>query len=66
VGSRAVLAAQAGADLIICAAPQPSRNTPAIGQVALRALTAALRDGQLRAGAARQAASRVLALRRHP
>ncbi len=60
---RSVLAAGAGADLILCAATNPARNTPQDGITALHALTAALGNGQLSLGSARQAAGRILALR---
>jgi beta-N-acetylhexosaminidase len=63
VGSRALLAAQAGADLILCAAPTPSQNSPAIGLAAFHALETGLQHGQLSSSAARQGAARVLALR---
>jgi beta-N-acetylhexosaminidase len=58
-GARAVLAAQAGADLILC-------TSPTSGQNALQALTVALEHGRLSRVAAQQAAARVLALRAHP
>ena len=38
VGRRAVLAASAGADLILCAATNPDDNTPAIGTTARNAI----------------------------
>lgn len=60
---RSVLAAGAGADLILCAATDPARNTPQDGITALHALTAALANGQLSLASARQAAARILALR---
>jgi beta-N-acetylhexosaminidase len=66
LGRRGVLAAAAGADLILCAAPLPSENTPAQGITVREALAAALRGHQLRLSAARQSASRILALRAHP
>jgi beta-N-acetylhexosaminidase len=62
-GSRAVLAAAAGADLILCAATVPSANSPAIGAAAHDAITSAIASGVLRPAAARAAAARVLALR---
>ena len=42
LGRRAVLAASAGADLILCVATNPNLNTPALGIGALDALTSAL------------------------
>jgi len=62
-GTRAVLAAGAGADLILCAATDPSANTPAIGRVARDAIAAAIARGALNRTVARAAARRVLALR---
>lgn len=62
-GPRAVLAAGAGADLILCAAPDPSANTPALGVAARDAIAAAIVRGSLNRTAARAAAGRVLALR---
>lgn len=66
VGNRGVLAARAGADLILCSAIDPADNSPAEGATVLRALTAALRAGALGRGSAVQAAERVLALRQSP
>ena len=63
---RGVLAAGAGADLILCAATQVNRNTPALGITVLQAITSALRHHQLSPADAERAASRVLALRAHP
>ena len=63
---RAVLAAAAGADLILCAATNPNDNTPAIGITARNAIASALAAHQLSASAARQAAARILALRAAP
>lgn len=63
---RSVLAARAGADLILCAATDVNDNTPAQGIAVLHALAAALHDHQLGQVAAQQAADRVLALRAHP
>jgi beta-N-acetylhexosaminidase len=64
LGRRSVLAANAGADLILCAATNPARNTPQDGLTAVRALSAAISDGQLNLAASRQAAAQILALRR--
>jgi beta-N-acetylhexosaminidase len=63
LGRRGVLAAAAGADLILCATTNPDRNTPQEGVTVLRALTAALSDHQLGLASAAQAAGRVLSLR---
>jgi beta-N-acetylhexosaminidase len=63
---RAVLAAGAGADLILCAATNPSDNTPAQGITARNALVSALANHQLSTAAAQQAAQRIIALRAHP
>ena len=59
---RAVLAASAGADLVLCATTNPNNNTPSIGITARNAIASAL-GHQLGRGAAQQAAARVLALR---
>ncbi|MBV8429954.1 MAG: hypothetical protein JO244_02245 [Solirubrobacterales bacterium] len=64
LGGRSVLAAAAGADLILCAAPTPAQNTPQIGLTVLHALSGALANHQLSLNSARQAADRILALRR--
>lgn len=66
LGHRGVLAARAGADLIICSAINPADDTPADGVAVRTALQSALAHGQLSRSAARQAAAAVLALRRHP
>jgi beta-N-acetylhexosaminidase len=66
LGQRGVLAAQAGADLILCAAPLPSENTPAQGITVRGALVTALSKHRLGVTAARQAAKRILALRARP
>jgi beta-N-acetylhexosaminidase len=63
---RGVLAATAGADLILCAATNPNDNTPAQGIAVLHAIASALVHHRLSLVAAQQAASRVLALRSHP
>jgi beta-N-acetylhexosaminidase len=61
---RAVLAAQAGADLLLCTVDVASQNTPANGLAALTDLASALeRGGTLARAAAQQAAARVIALR---
>jgi beta-N-acetylhexosaminidase len=66
LGQRGVLAARAGADLIICSATNPADNTPTDGVAVLAALKSALASGEFSQPAARQAAAAVLALRRHP
>ncbi len=66
LGQRGVLAAAAGADLILCAAPVPSENTPAQGITVRSALVTALSRHHLGLTAARQAAARILALRARP
>jgi beta-N-acetylhexosaminidase len=63
LAKRSVLAAAAGADLILCAAPNPDDNRPKIGFTARDAIAAALADGQLNRSSAEQAAARILALR---
>ena len=42
IGHRAVLAAEAGADLLLCSEPNPDDNSPADGVSVLEALTAAV------------------------
>jgi beta-N-acetylhexosaminidase len=66
LGQRGVLAAAAGADLILCAAPLPSENTPAQGITVRRALVTALQGRRLSLNGARQSAARILALRNRP
>lgn len=63
LAKRSVLAAAAGADLILCAAPNPADNTPQIGFTVRDAIASALADGQLSRSSAEQAAARILALR---
>jgi beta-N-acetylhexosaminidase len=63
---RVILAAAAGADLILCAATNPADNTPALGNAARTALVSALAYRQLGRAAAQQAAQRILALRLRP
>ncbi len=63
VGNRAVLAAAAGGDLILCATTNPDDNTPALGTAARHAIASALAHGRLSRGAAEQSAGRILALR---
>jgi beta-N-acetylhexosaminidase len=66
VGNRAVLAASAGADLVLCATTNPDDNTPALGTAARNAIASALAYGRLARGAAQQSAGRILALRANP
>jgi len=63
---RAVLAARAGDDLLLCSARYVADNSPAEGVAALHGLVAALSDHTLARADAEAAASRVLALRRQP
>jgi beta-N-acetylhexosaminidase len=63
VGQRGVLAARAGADLLLCAATNVNDNTPAEGISVRRAVAVALRSRRLSRAAAQQAAARVLTLR---
>jgi beta-N-acetylhexosaminidase len=63
LGRRSLLAARAGADLILCAATNPQDNTPQQGLTVLQAISSALAHGRLSRSAAQQAAARVLALR---
>lgn len=65
-GRRGALAAQAGADLILCSETNPYANTPADGVAVRDAIVAALRDRQLGQLAAQRSAARVLALRQRP
>jgi beta-N-acetylhexosaminidase len=65
-GQRGVLAAQAGADLLLCSVLVPQDNTPANGVAALDAVESALASGALSRSAATQAATRVIALRLSP
>lgn len=64
LSARSVLAAAAGADLILCAATNPERNTPQEGIVVLHALMQALAAHQLSLASTRQAVARVQALAR--
>ena len=66
VGNRAVLAASAGSDLILCATTNPDDNTPALGTAARKAIASALGHRRLAQGAAEQSAGRVLDLRANP
>jgi beta-N-acetylhexosaminidase len=62
LGNRAVLAADAGADLILCS--QPSSGAQGISVA--RALAHAISHGAVSRAATRAAVARILALRRHP
>jgi beta-N-acetylhexosaminidase len=66
LAKRAVLAATAGADLILCATTNPANNTPAEGITARNAIVAALAHHQLSQSSAQQSAARILALRARP
>ncbi len=66
LGKRSVLAAKAGADLILCAAKNPNENTPAQGMAVMHAIAAAIAKHQISGVAARQAVRRTLALRARP
>ena len=64
-GERGLLAAAAGADLLLCTSRTVDANTPTIGVAALHSLASALARGRLSGGSAEQAVRRVLALRAH-
>jgi len=66
VGNRAVLAASAGADLILCATTNPDENAQAVGTAARNAIASAIAHGRIARGAAQQSAGRILALRAGP
>jgi beta-N-acetylhexosaminidase len=66
LAARGVLAARAGADLILCSATNPAENSPALGLSVLHGLAAATRQGRISAASARAAVARVVALRTHP
>ncbi|MGP0048813.1 MAG: glycoside hydrolase family 3 N-terminal domain-containing protein, partial [Solirubrobacteraceae bacterium] len=66
LGRRGVLAAQGGADLILCSTIDPAQDSPAQGLSVLQALASALSAGELSRAAAQEAAARVIALRSHP
>jgi beta-N-acetylhexosaminidase len=63
---RAVLAASAGADLILASARTVEGSTPNIGIAALHGIASAITSGQISSATAEEAAQRVLALRRNP
>lgn len=60
---RGVLAARAGVDLLLCSAPNPSEDSPALGVSVLHGLARALTTGAVGFAGARQATERVIALR---
>jgi beta-N-acetylhexosaminidase len=64
LGRRGLLAARAGADLILCATSDPSRNTPQEGIAVLHATWSALSAHSLSLASAQRAMTRILALRR--
>jgi beta-N-acetylhexosaminidase len=64
--SRGLLAAQAGADLLLCSAPNVSEDSPAEGESVLRELATALSSARLSRSSAEAAAERNLALRSSP
>ena len=66
LAKRSVLAARAGADLILCAATDPNHNAPALGIRVRRAIALAMADHQISRASAEAAADRILALRRRP
>jgi beta-N-acetylhexosaminidase len=66
VAQRGVLAARAGADLVLCSAINPADSNPAQGLSVLSAIASALRRHRLAMAGARAAAARVLALRARP
>jgi beta-N-acetylhexosaminidase len=60
---RGVLAAAAGADLVLCSARTVQANTPTVGVAALHRIASAIAAGQISRTSAEQAAARVIALR---
>jgi beta-N-acetylhexosaminidase len=62
LGNRAVLAANAGADLILCSQP----SSGAQGITVVRALAHAISTGKVSPAATRTSVARILALRGHP
>ena len=63
-GERGLLAASAGADLVLCSTPDPFQDGPQIGESVLSAIAGALADGRLDRAGADASVTRVLALRR--
>jgi beta-N-acetylhexosaminidase len=66
LAKRSVIAANAGSDLILCAATDPNDNTPQLGVTVLHALASAIAHHQISRASAQAAADRILALRAHP
>jgi beta-N-acetylhexosaminidase len=66
LGARGVLAARAGADLILCSATNPADNTPSLGLAVRDALAAAIRGGRLGRAGAERSVARIVALRARP
>jgi len=66
LATRSVLAARAGADLILCATTNPNDNTPQLGIQVLHAIASAISHHEMTRASALQAADRILALRAHP
>jgi beta-N-acetylhexosaminidase len=66
LAKRSVLAANAGADLILATATNPNDNTPQMGITVLHVLASAIAHHQILRASAQQAADRILALRAHP
>jgi beta-N-acetylhexosaminidase len=64
--ARAVLAARAGADLLLCAVTNVNDNTPTDGALALDGLAAALANRTLSRTTAEQAAAMIIRLRSNP
>ena len=62
---RSVLAAQAGADLILCAATTPAADTPAQGLTVVHAIARAIAAHQISVTAARESSAQVLAVKDH-
>ncbi len=60
---RAILAARAGDDLILCSARHPEENTPAIGLEAQSGITSAIAAREIPRSEIEQAAAAVIALR---
>jgi len=63
MAQRGLLAAAAGADLLLCAQPDPFADSVTDGVAVLDGLTNALADGRLGVAGAERAAERVMRLR---
>jgi beta-N-acetylhexosaminidase len=61
--ARGVLAAAAGANLLMCTGRSPAQDTPTEGESVLRGVERATRDGSLPSRTAKRAVEQVLALR---